>query len=389
VKPVGTLLILSAALSATAGVGACSGTSPAEGIGFPDAYLPIVGEDGGEIDGPNQGSPLSTSMRIANLTSRLGAIDLCVQTSGSIDFDGPLISPVASVEAGVPDARSPEDGGDLDAGDYDGQAFDASVEGSFADSGMTGLTDGALLDEGVFDVGQPEPSPDAGEPGPSAGLAPFQMSNYIELKSAGTFEFAIVLAGVGSCDHPIFKQLVTLDPGERTTVVLATSVAPTVAMGDGGGDREAPPILLSFTDESGPRPGQSRTRFINVASRGSETGADGAVTIGVLDSTANLSPLAAVIEPGFAASPSSRPPVVDALGYHEGDPMGDPLAFRIGPASSAGALSWTSAAVPLELRSGTVHTGFIVGQGPESYAVLWCDDLAKTSRLASCVFVGQ
>jgi hypothetical protein len=109
----------------------------------------------------------------------------------------------------------------------------------------------------------------------------------------------------------------------------------------------------------------------------------------VLDTTADLVPLANVIAPDRATAPSQVQPAVDALGYHDADPMEGLLALRLGPAGDGGTLPWTSAAEDLGLRAGSSHTAFILSAPSAEFRVLWCDDLSQQSVLTDCVVIGQ
>jgi hypothetical protein len=395
VKAFHAVFLFSMALPAVSAVGACSGSVASDDTAEPDVYIPITTDEGGGGDGQS-GPPLSTLVRIANLDDQR-SIDFCVQAPGSDKFEGPLISP----PPGVDDGGSEADAGESEAGEFDGGETDGIVVGydsgrldATADVAMPDavMTDAPSFDAGDVDLTEPDAgSMDAAVPVGILGLAPFELSHYIGLKGAGTFAFAIVAAGDVSCDKPILTQLVTLNPGASTTVVFTNSAAaPGPSEGDGGGGKGKPVAsLLSFTDEPGSTAMSARTRFIDVASAADQSALPAGISVGVLDSMANFSSLAAVVDPGSAASPSEKPPVVDALGYHDGGPMPDPLAFRIGPAFTLGALSWTSAALSLDLRASSVHTGFIVGEGPSAYRVLWCDDLSESSGVTDCTLVSQ
>jgi hypothetical protein len=103
---------------------------------------------------------------------------------------------------------------------------------------------------------------------------------------------------------------------------------------------------------------------------------------------ASLSELALAVEPDSVTSPSARPPMVDALGYHPGSVMYGSLALRVAPVSGA-MLSWTSEARDLDLGPGTVHTGFILSGLTEQLFVLWCNDLTQGQLFADCALLGQ
>jgi len=398
VKPFPLLLLLGSVLAISAAGGACSGSALSENGEPPDALLPPAEDAVLLADGAGGGGGLSTLVRVANLAPWLGAVDICVLAPGFQTFEGPLISPPADAGS-APDAAIDFD---VFASEDDAYVFDATPDGTNPDSdlGDVAFPDGAKADGSAPDAGEPETSSEGGETG--LGLAPFALSRYIELKAVGTFEFAIVEAGAQSCGSPRFTQQVTLDSGQKTTVVLGLGLAGSPSDSgtalDEAGHEEAgakdgglrfPLRLLSFTDEADPAPGASRTRFIDVPSPMSPASTRAAISIGVLDPTSRLSTLASVVAPGSAASPSSTPPVVDALGYNDGNPVHGPLAFWIQPIDDAGAGPWTSMVLELDLLAGSVHTGFVFAGARDGFQVLWCDDGAKASKLADCTLIGQ
>jgi hypothetical protein len=314
VKPLSIVLSLACVLVASATAGACAGTEAAAGL---DAGSGLPPPEDGMVpgDGNGEGSGLTTSMRLANIAPRLGIIDLCIQAPGANGFGEPLFS--------APDSG----GGPSDAGSFfdvqeeeDAEASDASGLEAGAD---TSTIDARVPEAGVLDStteasdASEEASSDAGEPAPDAGvgLAPLAMSRYYELANAGTFVFAIVPYGAGSCDAPLFTQEVTLDPGKRITIVLA------------------PALPTSFD-----------------AGRADAETAD--------------------------------------AGHVATTPLHRLLVFTDEPSTASLALSWTSATGDLDLMPGTVHTGFIVGEGLQAFRVLWCDDQAQAPLLTPCLVLG-
>jgi hypothetical protein len=347
-------------------------------------------------DGNGEGLGLTTSMRLANIAPRLGIIDLCIQPPGG-SFGQPLFS--------APDASGggPSDGGSIfdvqeeeDAEASDGSGLEAGAD--------TSTVDARVPDAGVLDStteagdASEEAGLDAGAPAPDSGvgLAPLAMSRYYELANAGTFVFAIVQYGASSCDAPLFTQEVTLDPGQRITVVLAPTLPTrfdagrTDAETADAGSLATTPLhrLLVFTDEPSTASFAPRTRFISIASPENPAASTTTLSVAALNTAAKLWPLASAVGPDAVASPSSAPPIVDALGYHVGSVIRGSLALRIGDEGEGGALSWTSATGDLDLLPGTAHTGFIVGEGLQSFRVLWCDDQAQAPLLTPCLLLG-
>jgi hypothetical protein len=394
VKLLPILFLLGSGFAASLSVGACSGSGLPLSSGLPDAAFPISGDGESPSDATDGDSNLSTSMRIANLAPWLGPIDLCVLAPGSGTFMGPLISPSA-----VPDASfGGDDGLDLDASSSEDSSldvsfFDVEPDAVPLDGGLEDvMVDSAIPDAGTSDV--EVGAEDAGAAG--IGLAPFAMTRYFELKSAGTFEIAILLAGRGSCTAPYLTQKVTLDPGKKTTIVLGLSSSPAnyyrdaqVASVDGQAPSGSLLGLLSFIDEPSLPSTSARTRFINLTAAQNPAALGEAVSVGVLDSAAKLWPLALDVDPGSAASPSSDPPVVDTLGYHLGPALHGLMSFRIAPQGDGAATSWTSAEAELDLSASSVHTGFIVNGLLKGFEMLWCDDRAEAPRFAKCTLVGQ
>jgi len=354
-----------------------------------DVFIPLTADAGGGNDGQS-GSPLSTLVRLANFDPA-EVVDFCYKLEGSTEFTGPEISP------GTVGGSPPDGGLGFDAGGFD--AFPESDDGGLWD-GVSDTTpvDAPLPDatfDAEFDAGDAAfvtdggSSGEAGRQGMSVGVLPFAASGYVKLNGSGTFTLRIVAAG-DSCEHPIYEHEVTLDPGNSTTLVFTIQVPPAPSGTDGGRASQPGPRLLSFIDEPGYSAGAARTRFINVSASAPYAAGTGALSVGVLDSRANFTPLASVVDPESASSPSSMPPVIDALGYHEGPALDDPLAFRIGASASAGGpLSWTSAARSLGIKARSVQTGFIVGEGPGDYLVVWCDDLHALDGPTICTPVTE
>jgi hypothetical protein len=335
-------------------------------------------------DAGGEGLQLTTSMRLAHMALRLGHIDVCIQAPGQATFSSPLFSSGQATDAGLgidaglwPDAQA--DAPDESAGDASGP------DASLFDAGDAESQDASEGDASVED--------DSGtQPNVGTGLAPLSMSRYQKLTSAGTFVFAIVPAGAESCDEALVTQQVTLDTGKKNTVVLAPALAPPV---DGGGSDAASSDggagaalrLLVFTDEPTSTTDAPRTRFISLPNPDVGSAISRGLSVGALDSKASLWPLASMVDPDSVSSPSSTPPLIDALGYNAGRSQEGPLALRIGvPGTDS---SWTSAASDLGLSTGSVHTGFLVGGSLVRFHVVWCDDNSEAAFLTRCGILGH
>jgi hypothetical protein len=424
VKPLHALLAFGSVVAAAI-AGACSSSSNVEQGVDPDAMLPTPDDVATSPDATDGGEDLSTWVRVAHLVPQLGPISVCVLAPGS-DTWRPLIGPAAAEDGGAPGAEAateassdaatdgassdraavdapmrdratdaPHDAS-LDASRMrDGGAGDGPTEGppregglrdrggpSDADDGRA--TDGALSDAEMSDV-------EAGAGG--VALAPLTMSHYTKVEGAGTFQLAILPANATSCTEAYFSDYVTLDSSNHSTVVLSQTspgmLATPTSYLDWAGEAPLPFGLQTYTDERGVTAGSARTRFINVTTPGAGDAGNGPLSAAILDSTANVVPLASVIEPGRATEPSETPPFVDALGYSDALAMSGRLALRIGPAGDGGSLPWTSAVADLGLGRGSLHTAFILSAAVEEYQVLWCNDETPEGFLTNCAVVGQ
>jgi hypothetical protein len=320
-------------------------------------------------------------MRFGHLVPGLGPISVCFLAPGSSMWSPLFITPSVGEDGGAPDGESDAPSDARDDRGPDGAPSDAAHEAS--------MYDGELADGPGADV---VPRADAGS-GSGAALDPLTMSRYYRLEGAGTFELAILPAGAGSCTRAYFAQSVTLDSDQYTTIVLAQTQAgvlasPSSYLSDGA-DAGVPFGLLTFTDEPSPISEAARTRFVSAVIPAGPDGGAGPLSVSVLDSTADLVPLAAVIPPDQVSAPSQLPPVVDALGYHDGYALAGLLAFRIGPAGDAATLAWTSVAGELDLHAGTTHTAFILSAAEDPFQVLWCDDLEQEPVLTDCTLIRQ
>jgi hypothetical protein len=390
VKPLHYLIAFGFAV-ALAAAGACSGADSGGHGEEPDAMLNPEDVSAAQ-DATDAPESLSTWLRFGHMVPGLGPITVCVLSPAS-DTWTPLLAPLVGVDAGPPDA-GPADGS-YDApleGGGDGAVHDAHPEASSQEGGLSDARTDARPEAGK---GSP-PEGGAMDAGAQPDLFPLTMSRYVELKGAGTFKLAVLPAGVGSCAGPYLTQTVTLDSAKHTTVVLVRTQPGPLASPrsylSGNADAAVPFGILHFTDESSTTSPLALTRFISaVIPAGSDAGG-GALSVAVLDTTANLVPLASVVPPDQAATPSQVSPTVDALGYHAGVATNKPLAIRLTPAGArtdAAGLSWTSAAELLSVGSGSIHTGFILSDPAEQFQVLWCNDLSDDPVLTECGLIRE
>jgi hypothetical protein len=350
------------------------------------------------IDGPEASLGLSTQIRIGHLVPELGPIGLCILFPGSTTWT-PLHGPSMVGDAGtMSDAEAGASDADADAGG----AVDAALDTGLADAAADhGLVDGGLDADRALDAdgASPRDAHHGDASASSAQLAPLTLTRYLHLDAAGTFELAVLPVGAASCSEAYFTQAVTLDSDLLTTIVLVqTRPGPLGTPRSYLGDESVPFGLLTFTDELGTGSELARTRFINTVIPSAAEAGTGALSIAILNTTADLAPLASVVEPDMATSPSQVPPIVDAFGYHDGYAMSGAcsdassigcLSLRIAPAGGGTALPWTSASEDLGLGPGSVHTAFILSGVGVEFKVLWCSDLSQRTALTDCVTIGQ
>lgn len=332
------VLASAAGAAIVAASGGCAGddASTAADASLDVVVLPGPVDATGNVDG-GDGATASTLVRVAHLAPDVGPLDVCWRTAPSEAFTGPLLVP-PPIEAGAA----------LDAATY----LDAS---------------------------------DAAAPVAPQALVYPSVSGYLELPS-GSVEIAMVSAWDRSCASPRARLRVTFDPGERATLALVG-----VPGADAGSDRELG--LVPLVDDATTDPARARVRLVHAALGSTKLAgaldAGAGAGVGPLAAAAVVGaaevPLAARVDPRHAASPSTAPPVVDALGYHLEAPFGaaallltprDPDAGSVGP--------WTSGVASLGAAAGSLHTGFVVVDADRGLAVLWCDDLAPA---ASCALV--
>jgi hypothetical protein len=210
------------------------------------------------------------------------------------------------------------------------------------------------------------------------------VSRYLTLAASGPLTLALVAPGATSCATPLFVADVTLDPGKLSTVAVVGRTS-----ADAGDEQLA---LVAFIDDRITVPDQARVRMVHAAF-GTAGGRAAAAALSARASGSTTLRLADVIAPKKAGAPSATVPV-DSLGYATIAPLPSPAQLAVGaaavgspPANDASADSWVSQAAELDLRGGSLHTGFILSSDEQPYEVLWCTDTALAGDRALCAIV--
>jgi hypothetical protein len=301
----------------------------------------------------------AATMRLAHVAQGLGPVDFCYRTASSTSFEGPVLGGgLGAVTKDAGGADSGDAGGDDDAADAGGDDDAADAGGDdAADS-----TDGGAASVGYRTV-----------------------SRYLTLGASGPLSIALVAPGATSCATRLFVADVTLDPGKLSTVAI---------VGRPGEDAGDPPLaIVAFIDDRMTVADKARVRMVHTAF-GTSGGRAPAGALAVRASGATTLPLAELVEPGKVAASSAVVPV-DSLGYATIAPLPSPAQLAVSAAAGAGptapsdasADSWLSAAGELDLRGGTLHTGFILSSEDQPYEVLWCTDTATSGSRALCSIV--
>lgn len=291
-----------------------------------------------------------TTMRLAHLAPDLGAVDFCYRTATSTSFAGPVLGgglgPIRR------DAAAPGGG---DGADLDGATdADTSTDARASDASM----------------------PDAG----ATSIGFRTVSRYLTLGAAGPLTVVLVAPGSTSCATPLLEADVTLDPGKLFTVAI---------VGGPGADAGALSLtLVAFIDDRTTLPEKARVRMVHAAlgtnaGRSLAVRASGEVTIPVGDP----------VEPKKVSAPSTTIPV-DSLGYATLSPLPSPAQLAIGaaagsapPEGDASVDSWVSEPGELDLRGGSLHTGFVLSGETTPFEVLWCTDTALAGERTVCRLV--
>lgn len=311
-------------------------------------------DDGGFVTlpdaavGPRDADAPATTMRLAHLAPELGPVDFCYRTAKTTSFLGPVLG------GGI--GTTP-----LDAGGDGGDAGDP------ADAGDDDGGDGSVADAGAANVGYRT------------------VSRYLNLSAAGPLTIALIAPGATSCATPLFTADVTLDPGKLSTVAIVGRVD-----NDGGSDALA---LVAFVDDRMTMPGKARVRMIHAALGVSATNRPPSDALSVRVTSSQTLSVADRIEPKKAASPSATVPV-DSLGYATIGALPSPAQLAVGAApgtttmGDAGIDSWVSKSGELDLRGGSLHTGFVLSADEQQpFEVLWCTDTSTSGERTTCKLV--
>lgn len=312
-----------------------AGTLPEAGVGPTDAAAP------------------ATTMRLAHVAQGLGPVDFCYRTVSSTSFLGPVL------------------GGGLGSVKKDAGAGDGG-EG------------GAPEPDAGDDDDRDEDAGDAGADAGAASVGYRTVSRYLTLGSSGPLTLALVAPGSTSCATPLFTADVTLDPGKLSTVAIVGRPD------DDAGDARL--ALVAFIDDRMTEAEKARVRMVHAA-LGHTSGRAAAGAIAVRASGSTTLPLADRVEPKQAGTPSASVPV-DSLGYATIAPLPSPAQLAVGAASGgspstndAATDSWVSQAGELDLRGGSLHTGFVLSADDQPYEVLWCTDTAVAGDRTPCTLV--
>ena len=376
------LAVPGAAVLPTGGCSNQAGPSDASADGTTVLPGPDSGDDDAESDGAN--APFST-MRLANMSPDLGAIDFCWRVYGASTFTGPVI--MGSLDAGAPgpgtpDAAEGDAAADTSAGDHDledgsgdlGDAGEGSEIGEGGDGGPTEAEADGSLDaasdssDGAVDEGTTAP----GEAGAIVQVSFGAMTGLVQLPAIGTLDIALVSPDQLSCESPAYVGRVTLDPGKTATVVVMGLLGV-----DAGGESSL--VLRSFTDEPAD-PTTARVRLVHAA-LGWPHGNGPAPPLSV---QAGSAVLATEVSPGQIAMTSTSPGV-DALGYAVAPAFSSPAPVELFTIGDAAPHTWSTPFFPLGLLPGVSVTAFIVSGTQGTLGVAWCGGAQSGELPGSCI----
>jgi hypothetical protein len=375
-RPLALLAALAVPCAAAIPTGGCSNAG--NSVGASDATTVLPGPDTGNEDGEVDGGPdLVSTMRLANMSPDLGAVDFCWRVTGSGSFTGPVIA--GSLDAGPvgPQGDASELGdAATDARSADGGSEDGAQEATADGGGDGGDAEGDAIGDAAVDAVADAAPDDASAPGPDAGV-PVQvafgaMTTFVQLPAIGTLDIALVSPDQLSCDSPVFVGRVTLDPGKEATVAV---------MGLLGADAGNPAALVmkSFTDEPA-NPQAPEVRFIHAALGWPGSGGE-AKPLAVQVGSALLVP---EIEPADVATPSVSP-AIDSLGYLAAPVFTSPAPIELFTLGEAAPQTWSTPFFALGLLPGTDVTAFIVDLGQGALGVVWCGGAQSSELPGSCV----
>lgn len=310
--------------------------------------------DGGELGSrpdaavlPRDAEAPVTSTRFAHFAPDLGRVDFCYRASGTTTFLGPVL--------GTPRAAPRDAGSDAAASPSPSTSPDAD----------------AVADAAV--------DANAATTAPGASLAYREVTRYVGLARSGPLDIAVVVAG-SSCASPLLVRTVTLDPGKLSTVTVLGRVG-----ADAGASSELG--LLALVDDRTTQPEKARVRLVHAALPAPGATPE-ATPLGVRATSGTTIVLADRIDPRKASSPSANVPV-DALGYATVGALPPPASLSVSGAAlgDAAVEAWESAAVDLDLRGGSLHTGFVVLGDGKPFEVVWCRDTSTDGDLTACTRV--
>jgi len=345
---------------------------------FPDAGSDAATDaDSGHRDGSSKDASGADS------ASRDAAGTTDATIDATADGSGARTGDAASDGAG--DGAEAGDASDASAGDAATDAAKDARGDAFGDGASDGARDGSAdaTGDAVSDaVADAIVMPDGGER--VGGVPANQVSTYLSVQGAGTFDVAVVLGGSSSCASPLLVTRVTLDAGKFTTLVVRGSTTPVSldaasadaqatdaskladashadatmhADGAADGARDgahdaslvdattpapAPLVVLTvvaLTDEPALSSTFARARFFNATTASTsgedDGGATSALRVAAVEQAATV-PLAVDVPVNRVTLANPASPAVDSLGYWQGAPLVStvPISLR----ASAGPL---------------------------------------------------
>lgn len=357
-----------AALIAAAGGAGAPACSPSSGNGA-DASLDHLGivpgsEGGGDDGGADAQGGTQTTLRLANMSPDVGAVDFCWRVSGSATFTGPVLG--GSLDGGMPgggDAgasdAAQEGGGGEDAADA-AEPADATVEtGAPDEGGASDATTDAFEEDASDAAGASDAAAsDAAVAQPPVGFA--SMSSAVTLPASGTLDIALVAAGRLSCGSPVAVGTVTLDAGKNTTVTVMG-----LASADAGSASAL--SIIAFTDELADA-SVAKVRMVHAALGWPDASDAPAPALSVRAGSVVLAP---EVDPRHATTQSKMPPV-DALGFASVPSVAGQTVLTLSALGDGAAQAWSTGFVGVDVLPGTVHTGFVVTLRAGGLGVAWC-----------------
>jgi hypothetical protein len=324
---------------------------------------------------PTDGSDVSSTVRFVHLASNLGSVDFCLRSGSDETFVGPILGGGISADGGTRTDGAAHAQTDAEAGSSDAASMDADSTDGGSDAAVAAVDD---------------------------ALAPRTMTNYVSFEGSGTFDVAVVAAGVKSCASPLATLKVTLDPGKLATLALTGTYAGAAATADAGatdggtsidaGEPQSALRLIRLLDDPTSDAKQARVRMVNAAFGVASVPAATAMSV---DVTGVQKTRIAFNVPLGAVAPQSAPsttggPVTDDLGYTLLTPVPPPHALEItGVGDASGLGTWTSLYTDLGLTAASLHTGFVMSDSADTLDVLWCTDTSSVGKRVDCRVIGK